>query len=140
MSPTLQTGVYPGYPPFGGYWRNSCGFWRKVGQKGNGGDFWKNADSGKLSNRIGGIDLGINTLTAQGRSDLLEVIEQRRGRKATLITSQLPVDKWHDYLSGGNPTVADAIMDRLVSGSHRIELKGDSMRKPRVAAKDKSMA
>lgn len=83
-------------------------------------------------------DLGINTLTAQGRSDLLEVIEQRRGRKATLITSQLPVDKWHDYLSGGNPTVADAIMDRLVSGSHRIELKGDSMRKPRAAAKDKS--
>lgn len=48
-------------------------------------------------------DLGINALTAQGRSDLLEVIEQRRGRKATLITSQLPVDKWHDYLNGEQP-------------------------------------
>jgi len=48
-----------------------------------------------------------------------------------LITSQLPVACWHDYLSGGNPTVADAILDRLVSGSHRLELKGESMRKQR---------
>jgi DNA replication protein DnaC len=82
-------------------------------------------------------DLGINVLTAMGRSDLLEVIEQRCGRKTTLITSQLPVDKWHGYLSGGNPTVADAILDRLVSGAHRIELKGESMRKPRPTGKDK---
>ena len=78
-------------------------------------------------------DLGINTLTPLARSDLLEVIEQRSGVKATLVTSQLPVEKWHDYLSGGNPTVADAIMDRLVSGAHRVDLKGESMRKTKAS-------
>jgi DNA replication protein DnaC len=46
-----------------------------------------------------------------------------------LITCQLSVDRWHDYLSGGNPTVAEAILDQLVNGSHRIELKDESMRK-----------
>lgn len=74
-------------------------------------------------------DFGMAALNAIGRNDLLEVIEQRSGYRATLITSQLPVDRWHDYLSGGNPTMADAILDRLVSGAHRIELKGESMRK-----------
>lgn len=74
-------------------------------------------------------DFGLSTLNAIGRNDLLEVIEQRSGSRSTLITSQLPVERWHDYLSGGNPTVADAILDRIVSGTHRIELKGESMRK-----------
>lgn len=83
-------------------------------------------------------DFGMAALNAVGRNDLLEVIEQRCGSRSTLITSQLPVDRWHDYLSGGNPTVADAILDRLVSGSHRIALKGESMRKLR--GKDKSAA
>ena len=64
-------------------------------------------------------DFGIAVLNAVGRNDLLEVIEQRTGNRSTLITSQLPVDRWHDYLSGGNPTMADAILDRLVSGAHR---------------------
>lgn len=76
-------------------------------------------------------DFGMAALNAIGRNDLLEVIECRSGARSTLITSQLPVDRWHDYLSGGNPTVADAILDRLVSGAHRIELKGESMRKLR---------
>lgn len=76
-------------------------------------------------------DFGLAALNAVGRNDLLEVIEQRSGHRSTLITSQLPVDRWHDYLSGGNPTVADAILDRLISGSQRIELKGESMRKLR---------
>lgn len=76
-------------------------------------------------------DFGMAALNAGGRNDLLEVIECRNGARSTLITSQLPVDRWHDYLSGGNPTVADAILDRLVSGSHRLELKGESMRKQR---------
>jgi DNA replication protein DnaC len=80
------------------------------------------------------------TLNAHGRNDLLEVIEQRSGARSTIITSQLPVDRWHDYLSGGNPTVADAILDRLVSGSHRIELKGESMRKLKARGKEKSAA
>ena len=74
-------------------------------------------------------DFGMAALNAIGRSDLLEVIESRCGTKSTLLTSQLPVERWHDYLSGGNTTVADAILDRLVSGSQRIELKGESMRK-----------
>ncbi|UCV16650.1 IS21-like element helper ATPase IstB [Quatrionicoccus australiensis] len=77
-------------------------------------------------------DFGMAALNAVGRNDLLEVIECRNGTRSTLITSQLPVDRWHDYLSGGNPTVADAILDRLVSGSHRLELKGESMRKQRA--------
>lgn len=76
-------------------------------------------------------DFGMAALNAIGRNDLLEVIECRSGNRSTLITSQLPVDRWHDYLAGGNPTVADAILDRLVSGAHRIELKGESMRKLR---------
>lgn len=85
-------------------------------------------------------DFGMATLNAHGRNDLLEVIEQRCGARSTLITSQLPVDRWHDYLSGGNPTVADAILDRLVSGSHRIELKGESMRKLKTRGKEKTAA
>lgn len=76
-------------------------------------------------------DFGMAVLNAVGRNDLLEVIEQRCGRRSTLITSQLPVDRWHDYLSSSNPTVADAILDRLVSGSNRIALTGESMRKLR---------
>lgn len=78
-------------------------------------------------------DLGINTLTAIGRSDLLELIEQRSGSKSTIVTSQLPLSKWHDYLSGGNPTVGDAIMDRLVNGAHRIDLAGESLRRRKAA-------
>jgi DNA replication protein DnaC len=76
-------------------------------------------------------DFGLTALNAIGRNDMLEVIEARSGTKSTLITSQLPVDRWHDYLSGGNPTMADAILDRLVSGSQRLEIKGESMRKRR---------
>lgn len=78
---------------------------------------------------------GMAALNAVGRNDLLEVTEQRTGQWPTLITSQLPVDRWHDYLSGGNPTMADAILDRLVSGAHRIKLKGESMRKLRGRGK-----
>lgn len=73
-------------------------------------------------------DFGMSTLTATNRAHLLELIDQRTGRRATVITSQIPVDRWHDYLSGDNPTLADAILDRLVSGSYRIPLKGESMR------------
>lgn len=76
-------------------------------------------------------DFGLAALNAIGRNDMLEIIESRSGAMATLITSQLPVDHWHDYLSGGNPTVADSILDRLVSGSQRLDIKGESMRKKR---------
>jgi DNA replication protein DnaC len=66
-------------------------------------------------------DLGINTLTADRRSDLLEVIQCRTGDRSTIVTSQLPVKRWHDYLGDGNPTVADAILDRIVSDAHHAD-------------------
>jgi DNA replication protein DnaC len=72
-------------------------------------------------------DWGLTTLTDQSRQDLLEIVDDRVGKLSTAITSQLPVDAWHDYI--GNPTIADAILDRLVHSAHRIVLKGESMRK-----------
>ena len=62
-------------------------------------------------------------------SDLLEVLEDRHGVRSTIVTSQLPVGTWHDVI--GDPTFADAILDRLVHNAYRLELKGDSMRKRR---------
>jgi IstB-like ATP binding protein len=61
--------------------------------------------------------------------DLLEILEERYGRRSTMITSQLPLDKWHEII--GDPTYADAILDRLVHNAHRIELAGESMRRTR---------
>jgi DNA replication protein DnaC len=61
------------------------------------------------------------------RRDLLEVSEDRNGSGSTLITSQLPTGNWHDHI--GNPTIADAIMDRLIHNAHRIQPKRGSMRK-----------
>jgi len=57
----------------------------------------------------------------------LEVIEDRHGLRSTLLTSQLPINAWHEYLN--DPTVADALLDRLLNGAHRLELKGESLRK-----------
>lgn len=74
-------------------------------------------------------DFGISTINLESRNDLLEIIDARTSSKSTLVTSQLPVDKWHDYLSLGNPTVADAIMDRLLSNETRLTLSGESMRR-----------
>ena len=71
-------------------------------------------------------DFGLKPLQQSERHDLLEVIEDRHGSRSTLITSQLPVSSWHDYLN--EPTLADALLDRLLSGAHRIDLKGESMR------------
>lgn len=78
-------------------------------------------------------DFGLAPLGANARSDLMELVEQRSGLKATLITSQIPVGDWHTYLSGGNPTVADAILDRLLSAALRMELHGESMRRIRAS-------
>lgn len=72
-------------------------------------------------------DWGLHPLTDSGRRDLLEIFEDRYGRRSTLVTSQLPVDTWHDAL--GDPTLADAILDRLVHNAHRLELRGESLRK-----------
>jgi len=72
-------------------------------------------------------DWGLATMTKQQRHDLLEILEDRHGLKSTLITSQLPVEAWHEYI--GDPTLADAILDRIVHCAYKINLKGESMRK-----------
>lgn len=73
-------------------------------------------------------DWGLAPLTDEQRRDLLELFDDRYRCRSTLITSQLPVDTWHDAL--GDPTMADAILDRFVHNAHRILMKGGSMRKP----------
>lgn len=75
-------------------------------------------------------DLGIGTLKEAQRHDLLEVFEDRYGSRSTVITSQLPVDKWHDWLT--DPTLADAIMDRLIHNAYKLTLKGPSRRKDKT--------
>ena len=72
-------------------------------------------------------DFGLAPLDNVARMFLLEIIEDRHGRKSTIISSQLPVAKWHEVI--GESTVADAILDRLAHTAHRIELKGESLRK-----------
>lgn len=72
-------------------------------------------------------DFGLARLDTVNRMDLLEIIEDRHGKSSTIITSQLPVVKWHEVI--GDLTIADAILDRLVHNAHRIDLKGASMRK-----------
>lgn len=72
-------------------------------------------------------DFGLAPLADQSKRDLLEILEDRYDKKSTLITSQLPLDQWHAYID--EPTLADAILDRLVHNSHRVNLKGGSMRK-----------
>jgi len=76
-------------------------------------------------------DWGLENLKDQQRNDLLEVLEDRHGVRSTIITSQLPVEHWHEVI--GNPTIADAIMDRLVHNAHKISLSGDSMRKKKAS-------
>jgi DNA replication protein DnaC len=72
-------------------------------------------------------DWGLGGLRDQDRRDLLEILEDRTGTRSTLVTSQLPPAKWHDYV--GDPTTADAICDRLLHPAHRLVLKGPSRRK-----------
>jgi DNA replication protein DnaC len=72
-------------------------------------------------------DFGMQNLDNTNRMNLMEIIEDRHGRKSTLIASQLPVASWYEVI--GESTIADAILDRLIHGAHRIELKGSSMRK-----------
>ncbi|MFC3326120.1 MULTISPECIES: IS21-like element helper ATPase IstB [Mesorhizobium] len=73
-------------------------------------------------------DWGISVLTQSQRIDLLEMLEDRNGRASTIVTSQVPVDQWHEVI-GDDPTLADAILDRLVHNAHRLNMTGESMRK-----------
>ena len=72
-------------------------------------------------------DFGMKALEGQQQNDFMEIIEDRHGRKATIIASQLPVSKWYDVI--GNEVIADAILDRIVHSSHRFDIKGESLRK-----------
>ncbi|HOY85758.1 MAG TPA: IS21-like element helper ATPase IstB [Candidatus Syntrophosphaera sp.] len=72
-------------------------------------------------------DFGVAPMDTRDAQELLEIIEDRVGSGSTIITSQLPVENWHDYLSNG--TVADAVLDRLVHNCYRLNLEGDTMRK-----------
>jgi len=75
-------------------------------------------------------DFGLTPLEDQVRIALLQVLEDRYGKRSTIITSQLPVNRWHQYIN--EPTLADAIMDRLSGSAHRFEIKGESLRKKTI--------
>lgn len=81
-------------------------------------------------------DWGLEPLGDPQRRDLLEILEDRYGVRSTLVTSQLPVEQWHEWI--GEPTLADAILDRLVHNAHRIALKGESMRKKKARLTNKA--
>jgi DNA replication protein DnaC len=79
-------------------------------------------------------DFGLAPLTRDQRHDLLEILEDRNALRSTLITSQLSVELWHDQI--GDPTLADAILDRLIHNAHIMQLDGDTMRKKRTNLTD----
>lgn len=90
----------------------------------------------KLLNQLAKVDLlvvddwGMDPLTDTERRDFREIMEDRHDQKSTVITSQYPVSKWHELI--GEPTNADAILDRIVHNAHRITLKGESLRKTKI--------
>ena len=72
-------------------------------------------------------DWGLEQLTGSQRTDLLEIMEDRHGVSSTIVISQLPTIHWHESI--GDPTLADAILDRIIHNAHKLSLKGESMRK-----------
>ena len=96
----------------------------------------------RLSRGLGKVELlilddwGLEPLDVHARHDLLEILEERYGRRSTIVTSQLPVEDWHTVI--GDPTYADAILDRLVHNAHRLNLTGDSLRKTRPKTAEKT--
>jgi DNA replication protein DnaC len=79
-------------------------------------------------------DFGIQPFDHQSRSSLMEIIEDRHGKRSTIITSQLPIKGWYEVI--GEQTIADAILDRVVHNAHRIELKGESLRKKQITKEE----
>ena len=77
--------------------------------------------------RLGRPTLGLQPLDSYSRGAIMQIIEDRHGKHTTIITAQMPIAKWYEYIA--EPTIADALMDRLLHHAHRIELKGESMRK-----------
>lgn len=107
------------------------------------GSFTKRLASIAKTNLLVIDDFAISAIGPRERTDLLELLDDRVGARSTLITSQLPIENWHDYI--GDPTLADAILDRLVHSAHKIHLEGESMRKraaiaqPNIASKPKTI-
>ena len=83
-------------------------------------------------------DWGLSPLNAEQRRDLLEIVEDRNETRSTIMTSQLPIDKWHDMI--GDPTIADAILDRLVHSAYKMTLQGESMRKKNKLLTDNTLS
>jgi len=83
-------------------------------------------------------DWGPDRLSASQRRDLMEIVEDRHGRGSILITSQLPMASWHEVI--GDPTLGDAILDRIVHNAYRLELDGPSMRKLKAAEASEAAA
>ena len=77
-------------------------------------------------------DWAISPLNDQQRRDVLEILEDRHGARSTVVTSQMPIESWHDYIA--HPTIADAVLDRLVHNAHRVKMKGHSRRKEAAQA------
>jgi len=75
-------------------------------------------------------DWGLGALKENQRHDLLEVLEDRYARTSTIVTSQLPISKWHEWI---DPSLADAILDRLVNNAYKLDLKGNSRRREKIA-------
>jgi DNA replication protein DnaC len=91
------------------------------------GQFRKEIDRIETKHLLILDDWGLTPLDLQSRLALLQIIEDRHNKYATIITSQLPVSSWHEYINDNS--IADAILDRIIHQAHRIELKGESMRK-----------
>ena len=94
----------------------------------------------KLRNQLAKVqllildDFGLTQLSSRGRADLLEVLDDRVGTGATLVAGQLPVKDWHGFIN--DPELADAILDRLIHSSHKLVLKGESMRKRKTSTNE----
>lgn len=104
-------------------------FLELIGQSRVDGSFIKQINKLEKTDLLIIDDFGIQQLNPSGRVALLQILEDRYAQKATIITSQLPVAKWHAYIN--ESTLADAILDRLTANAHRFELKGESMRRNR---------
>ena len=105
----------------------SPGFYYQIALSRNDGSYGKIMSKLSKTNVLIIDDFGIAPLTDAERRDLFEVVDERHGHGSTLITSQLPIENWHDII--GDPTIADGILDRLIHNAHKINLKGGSMRK-----------
>jgi DNA replication protein DnaC len=109
-------------------------FLEKVSQSKLDGTFIKMLNQIEKTHLLILDDFGLTPLDSIMRLAILQILEDRYGKKSTMITSQLPVVKWYDFI--GEPTLADAIMDRLAGNAHRIELKGESLRKKKSEKKE----